>query len=445
MPASTSSAARLATAQLERAVGHPLALRRVPIESIHLDPANARAHPERNLQSIKGSLARFGQVEPLVILKSTGRIIGGNGRLVAMKSLGWAECDIVELDISDLEATALGIALNRTSELAEWDEDALASILAALKTEDALDGVGFDEREIDQIMRDAGMEVPSTVDDPGPQEPPLHPVTQRGDLWILGEHRLLCGDSTSDDDVARLMNGEKATLLATDPPYLVDYQGGNHPQSFVNKAEVKDKHWDDYVDPKTSVDFFASFLRVALSHCIERVPIYQWHATRRQVLVEEAWKANGLLVHQTIVWVKARKVLTRSHFMWQHEPCFYGWIEGNMPESDRRPPPNESTVWSIDQIGQQDGIHPTQKPLEIFERPIRFHTRAGELVLEPFSGSGSQLVAAHKLGRRCRAMEISPAFVDAAIERWQKASGEQAVLEGTTQTFAELKTERGAQ
>ncbi|MCC7014841.1 MAG: DNA modification methylase [Planctomycetes bacterium] len=432
------------TNALASAVGHTLAIRRVALTSLALDPANARLHPEHNIEAIKSSLARFGQVEPLVVLRATGRIIGGNGRLVAMKALGWTECDIVEVELSATEATALGIALNRTAELAEWDTAALAQLLGALRSENAIEGLGFDRVDIDALINEVALASKVCGEDPGPQTPPVTPTTRTGDLWLLGDHRLLCGDSTKSEDVARVMNGAKAALLATDPPYLVDYQGGNHPQSFANKAEVKDKHWDDYVDPQTSVDFFGSFLRVALPHCVERVPVYQWHATRRQSLVEVAWKQNGLLVHQTVVWVKARAVLTRSHYMWQHEPCFYGWVEGNMPEPDRRPPPAERTVWEIDQVGQQDGIHPTQKPLEIFERPIRFHTREGEIVLEPFSGSGTQIVAAERLHRRCHALEISPAFVDAAVRRWELLSGRAAVLENTRATFACVSTERGA-
>ncbi|MCC7014857.1 MAG: DNA modification methylase [Planctomycetes bacterium] len=429
-------------ASLSAAVGRQLAIRRAPLCELHMDPSNARHHPRRNLDAIQESLARFGQVEPLIILKSTGRVVGGNGRLAAMKAMGWEYADVVELDLTATEAAALAIALNRTAELAEWDDVNLPQILAALRTENALDGIGFNANEVDELLRDAGIEVPSTVDDPGPLEPPVKPVTQLGDVWELGDHRLMCGDSTSTDDVARLMNGEKATLLATDPPYLVGYQGGNHPQSWANKADVKDKHWDDYVDPTTGLEFFSAWLKAALPHCIERVPVYQWHATRRQVLVEEAWKRNGLLVHQTIIWVKSRPVLTRSLYMWQHEPCFVGWPEGFMPEPDRRPPPSERTVWQIDQVGQQDGIHPTQKALEIFARPIRFHTREGEVVLEPFSGSGTQIVAAESLRRRCRAMEISPPFVDAALRRWEQASGKKAVLAGTSKSIEALAVER---
>ncbi|GJM44074.1 MAG: methyltransferase [Gemmatimonadota bacterium] len=422
-----------------------LKIRRVPLTQLHLDPSNARSHPEQNLESIVASLSRFGQAEPLIVQKSTARIIGGNGRFVAMKKLGWTECDIVELEVDDLTATGLGIALNRTGELAAWDEPVLAKLLGDLRTENALDGVGFDTADIDALLDELSGDIePGDVDDAGPGEPPADPVSKVGDLWILGDHRLLCGDSTIEDDVARLLNGETATLMATDPPYLVDYSGGNHPQSWHNAETTRDKTWDDYVDPDASVTFFADFLRIALDHLTLEAPIYQWHATRRQSLVEAAWEQNGLLLHQTIVWVKARSVLTRSHFMWRSEPAFYGWRKGNQPGKTRRPPANQPNVWEIDQRGESDGIHPTQKPRTIFAWPMQWHTRPGETVYEPFSGSGTQIIAAEETRRRCCAMEISPQYVDVDITRWQQATGKQATLDGDGRTFDEIATERGA-
>jgi DNA modification methylase len=416
-----------------------LAVEMVPIQKLFPSPSNPR-HNEPGVPHVAASLRRFGWKQP-VVAKPSGEVIAGNTRLKAAQSLGMTEVPVVWFDGSEMDATAYSIADNRTHEFSTWDDEALAKLLSTLRTEDDLDGVGFTAAELDELVMsiDTG---PSNLVDPGAQVPPAQAVTRRGDLWILGRHRLLCGDSTSAEDMQRLMGEERAVLLATDPPYLVDYQGGNHPQSWANKPEVRDKHWDDYQDPTSGVEFFRKFLEVALRHCIERVPVYQWHATRRQVIVEEAWKANGLLVHQTIIWVKARAVLTRSHFMWKHEPCFYGWPEGSMPESDQRPPPSETTVWEIDQVGQQDGIHPTQKPLAIFERPMQFHTRQHELVLEPFSGSGSQLIAAERMGRRCNAMEISPAFVDAAIARWEKATGLKATLPDG-ETFEQTREARG--
>jgi DNA modification methylase len=442
------------TQELERATGRSLAIRRVAIDSLHPDPANARTHDERNLETIQGSLARFGQVEPLVVLKGSGRVIGGNGRLAAMKRLGWTQVDIVEVDLTAIDATALGIALNRSALLAGWDDAALADLLSTLRAEDALDGVGFTEFEIDELVNslDLGGQG-NLVEDPGAGEPPQKPVSRVGDLWLLGGHKLLCGDSTKAEDMARLMGQEKAHLLATDPPYLVNYDGTNHPAEHHIKAgrtagpgkEVGNKRWDDYQDPAASVEFYAGFLRVALAHCVERVPVLQWHATRRQALVEQAWEQNNLLVHQTIIWAKSRGVLTRSHYLWSHEPCFYGWVKGMMPEQGRRPATTATTVWQIDQTGEERPDHPTPKPLEVFSRPLGYHTRPNEICLEPFSGSGSQLIAAEGLKRRCFGMELAPAYVDVAVKRWEKATGQQAVLDGEGTSFTATAKARGVE
>ncbi|MCP3985472.1 MAG: DNA modification methylase, partial [bacterium] len=314
--------------------GANLEIRRVPVASLTLDPANARAHGAANLEAIASSLRRFGQAEPLVVRRETGVVIAGNGRLVAMKELGWSECDVVELDVDPMDATALAIALNRTAELAEWDEGTLARLLAQLQVEDGLDGVGFTVEEVALLLR---AQEPEVEEDEGPEELPERPVTDRGDLWILGDHRLLCGDSTSAEDMARLMGDDKAVLLATDPPYLVDY----------DNDDGAEDHWDAYTGDEAGVEFFLRFLRVALPHCRTDVPVYHWHAHRRQALVQAAWEKAGLLLHQQIIWTKARGTFGRSHFAWAHEPCFYGWPKGKMPAKERRPPASETTVWGI--------------------------------------------------------------------------------------------------
>ncbi len=405
-----------------------LTIRRVALDSLHLDPANARAHGESNLDAIEASLKRFGQAEPLVVHKETGRVIGGNGRLVAMRKLGWSECDVVEVGVDPIEATALGIALNRTAELAAWDEPALASLLEGLRTEDALTGVGFTDLDIDELLAELQAEVGTELDDPGPEEPPQDPVSRTGDLWILGDHRLLCGDSTVAEDMARLMGDAQAALLATDPPYLVDYQG---------------EGWDGFQGDDEGVAFYTRFLAACLLHCRPDAAVYQWHAHRRQALVQRAWGDSGLLVHQQIIWAKASGTFGRSHYMWQHEPCFYGWPQGKMPAKARRPEPSCTTVWQVDQVGQHDADHPTQKPVELFARPIQYHTLPGEVCLEPFSGSGTQLIAAEGLGRACHAMEKNPGYVDVAINRWERATGREAVLDGGGRPFAQVAEERG--
>lgn len=411
----------------------------VAVETLLPSPNNPRNNDDA-VAHVAASIQRFGFQQPIVA-KRSGEIVAGHTRWRAARKLNIETVPVVWFEGNDLDAVAYQIADNRTHEFASWDDDSLAKLLTTLRDEDSLAGVGFDEDDVARMIAELDNESKEVGDDSDVEVPKVV-CSNRGDLWLLGEHRLLCGDSTSEDDMARLMDGKRAVLLATDPPYLVDYKADNHPQAFDNDSKVKNKNWDAYVDPETSVKFFDDLLRVALKHCVERVPIYQWHATRRQSLVEQAWQKNGLLVHQTIIWSKARGVLTRSHFLWKHEPCFYGWIEGNMPEKDRRPDPSETTVWEIDQKGQNDGIHPTQKPLEIFERPIRYHTRRGEICLEPFSGSGSQIIAAERHGRRCFAMELSPEFVDADVMRWQKATGGQATLDGDGRTFDEVRAER---
>jgi DNA modification methylase len=413
----------------------------VPIGEVFCSPSNPRKNEEA-VPHVAASLRRFGWRQPLVALPS-GEVIAGNTRLKAAQSLGMAEVPVVRFEGGRLEATAYAIADNRTSEFAQWDQESLAALLKELDAEDALDGVGFDANDLDKLLRQLGQSPGDSLADPGAEEPPADPVTKPGDLWILGEHRLLCGDSTLPETFERLMDGQVAQLLATDPPYLVDYTAGNHPQSKVNRPETANKNWDAYKDPTTGVAFFDSFLKACLPHVAQDAAIYQWHATRRQSLVEQAWEQNELLVHQTLIWVKARGVLTRSMFMWRHEPCFMGWRQGHMPPKDRRPPPNQTTVWEIDQAGEDRPDHPTPKPLEIFTRPHEYHLKPGEIALEPFSGSGSQIMAAEKTGRRCFAVEQAPGFVDVAVRRWEKATGKRAVHAVTGEPFPAPQTATG--
>jgi DNA modification methylase len=366
-----------------------------------------RKNPRRNdkaVPRVARSIRTFGFTAPVIVWQSRGRLVAGHARIAALESILREEPTFVPRDApgvalvptrfveftDEAEASAYAIADNKLSEIAEWDEVALAEVLAEIRAldEKLLLETGFDSAEIDRLIREASG-TDTVGEDPGPTEPPLNPVSRLGQIYQLGPHRLMCGDSTKQDDVLLLMNGERAVLCATDPPYLVDYDGTNHPQSFERAQAGKDnnKHWDRYRDPKASVEFFSSFIRLAIKYAlVENPAFYQWHASKRQSLVEAAWADNALLLHQQLVWVKSRPILTRSHFMWQHEPCFYGWIEGRPPAL--RPPVGGecTTIWMIDQQGEQDGIHPTQKPLAIFERPISYHTGKGDLVYEPFSG-----------------------------------------------------------
>ena len=399
---------------------HPVALA-TPLAELRPSAWNPRTITDERFRNLCRSIEAdpdFLWRRP-ILAQADGTIYAGNMRYRAAEHLGLEVIPAIVEDVPDLLARER--ALRDNAQWGEWAEDELAALLRQLGQEDSdLDLLGFDERDLQALLR--RLEQQGGVTDPDAAPPvPESPTTRRGDLYVLGEHRLLCGDSTDPDDVARLMNGERASLMATDPPYLVDYDGSNRP-SKSGGSKRSDAHWDEYHGPESAVEFFLRFLQLGLEHLTPSAPIYQWHATRRQALVEEAWEQAGLLVHQSIIWVKTRGLPGRSHYMWQHEPCFYGWRQGKQPR--RRPPTSDTTVWHVSQLGEHDGVHLTQKPVELFRRPIQSHTRPGEICYEPFLGSGTQLIAAHQLGRRCFAMELEPAFVDVAVRRWEQFTGE---------------------
>jgi DNA modification methylase len=410
---------------------------RVPIDSVYEDPANTRLHGERNLESIVNSLRRWGQVEPLVVRKGDRRIIGGNGRHVAMKKLGWTECEIVEVDVTDSQAAALSIALNRTAELAEWDEQALATMLNSLQAEGFDVGdIGFDDAELAALLD--GLDIEPGGSDPDLEqdeipEPPAEPFTKRGDLWLLGEHRLLCGDCTNPEDVRRVMKGERAILFATDPPYLVDYDGTNHPTGSKSWADSYGITWDD---SSQGPELYDAFIQAALDHAtLPNAAIYIWHASKRQAMLEAVLTKHDILWHQQIIWAKDRPVMVRMHYRFGHEPCCYGWKRGNRPPrlagADM-----PSTVWALKGLYHDERPeHPTPKPLDCFGIPMRQHVEPGGLCYEPFSGSGTQIIAAEQLRRRCYSLEIEPRYVDVAVERWCRLTGKQAVRESDGAVF----------
>jgi DNA modification methylase len=221
--------------------------------------------------------------------------------------------------------------------------------------------------------------------------------------------------------------------MAPDPPYLVDYQGGQHPATQANggkAGEDPDKHWDTYIDHEHSVGFYVDFLRTALDHALTPdAAVYQWFGIMRTEVIWQSWREVGLLPHQVLIWLKSRSVLTYSHFMWNYEPFMYGWPQGHMPKA--KPSADAKAVWEIaSKIDDGAGsIHPTMKPVETIRRPIGYHTTPGGLIYEPFSGSGTALIAAEETGRTCYAMELSPAFVDVAVKRWETFTGQTATLE----------------
>ncbi len=415
-----------------------LAVEWVSIDRLHFNPANPR-HNEDAVPHVAASLRRFGWQQPLVA-RPSGEVIAGNTRLKAAQSLGMREVPVVRFKGSDLDATAYAIADNRTHEFATWDEPALAKLLDELRREDSLEGVGYDPADIDRLLAELDANAPREVDDQGPEEPPEKPVTRLGDLWTLGSHRLLCGDSTNAADVARLMAGEKAALLATDSPYAVGYDGMNRP-SHDGKPSGKD--WSALyheTDIKDLGAFLDGVYSACLPHVAEDAAMYLWFAHVQHPAIAATWERHDILFHQVLVWVKPCATFGHSYYRWRHEPCAFGWRRGHKPEHGNA---QLETVWEVDWDGKAriTTFHPTSKPPRLFEIPMEQHTKSGAIVLEPFNGSGSQLISAEKLGRRCRAIEIQPAFVDGTIARFEKATGMKATLDGNS--FERVKHERG--
>lgn len=419
-------------AELE--AGLTMAVEDIAVDTLAFDPANVRRHPERNLDAIKGSLARFGQQKPIVV-DARGVVVAGNGTLAAAKALGWRTVKAVRTNLIGAEATAFAIADNRTAELAEWDDAALREQLAAIAIEDEnlLAATGFDAKDLAEL--DCAVS-PKVTEDEMP-EVPEDPISKPGDLWALGRHRILCGDSTKPADVDRLLAGAKMDLLLTDPPYNVDYEGG---------TGMKIKN-DSMPDEK-----FRAFLKDALAPAFKALKPgaawYIWHADAGLpgVAFRYAVVELGQHIRQTLVWVKNALVMGRQDYQWQHEPCLYGaktpepaeltetvqrqhetalygWTEGaaHLWNSDRK----QTTVLYFDRPAKSED-HPTMKPVALFAYLMQNSSARDAAVYDPFMGSGTTLMAAEQLGRTAYGMELDPRFVDVIVRRWETLTGQKA-------------------
>jgi DNA modification methylase len=410
----------------------PSAIERWPIERLLPYAGNSRVHSDDQIAKLAASLAQFGWTVP-VLVDDRGVLIAGHGRLLAARRLGLSEVPVIRLGhLSDVEARAYRIADNKLTEIAGWDEEMLAAELDRLK-EDGFDlGLtGFDDAEIGRLLG-LGEEAAIEGEDQVP-EPPAEPITRPGDLWLLGKHRLLCGDATAATDVERLLDGARPLLMVTDPPYGVDYD-----PAWRNEAGVSVTQRTGRVSNDDRADW-----REAWALFPGDAP-YCWHAGVHARTVAESLEACGILIRAQIVWVKPRFVLGRGDYHWQHEPCFYAVRKG--ATGHWQGARDQSTVWQIAAVGEEDEatIHGTQKPVECMRRPIVNNSARGDLVYEPFAGSGATIIAAETIGRICLAMEIDPRYCDVIVERWQRFTGGKAVLDGGDRSFEDMKTVRAA-
>ena len=419
----------------------------VKVSDLNPAPYNPREISEGAYTGLKHSLEKFGYVGLIVVNKRNMRIVGGHQRYKILQEYDIESVKVIMVDLDEIEEQAMNLTLNNNEIGGEWTAS-LIPLIERLRKEASDDYINLRLKELRESVGDMGVENIGdgrTLPDDIP-EPPKETITKKGDLWILGDHRLLCGDSTTDEDVSRLMDGHKASLFATDPPYCVDYTGANRPNGGRDWSNVYHE-----IDIPDAIDFMRKFLTVGLKQIKEKTAVYMWHASKRRSDIEGLCKEIGVLIHQEIVWVKPCVILTFSFYSWRHEPCLLMWIKGHRPEykpknksigsvwtvdflrsGDPTTPEYHTDVWELDWEGKKrnPGIdHPTVKPTEVFAIPMRVHTIPGDICYEPFSGSGSQIIAGERLNRRVFAMEIEPVFCDVAVRRWEEFSGKKAARE----------------
>lgn len=411
-----------------------LSTRKIDISDLKPAPYNPRKDlkpGDAEYEKLAASIEAFGYLEPIVYNERTGNVISGHQRLKVLKAKGETRVDCVVVDFDPDTEKAANIALNKIS--GDWDFAKLADLLLELDSANFdLDLTGFGEDEVKQIMGwTPGFETPEEDFDPEEALEQAPTRVQRGQIWQCGKHRVMCGDSTSAEDVKRLMGGQKALLYATDPPYAVDYvekaRDMNKRGYVHSRATLSSDIEGDGLKAGQEEGLWREVFTLAAEHALEQnAAWYVWHGGSRAMLAMCNLLCEiGLLFHQTIVWRKNNFVIGRCDYQANSEACFYGWMKGNRPPFYGKK--NQTTVWDVARDTNKPD-HPTQKPVEVFTIPILNHTKENELVHDSFLGSGTTLIAAEQTGRVCYGMEISPRYCDVVLERWEKLTGGQASL-----------------
>ena len=391
-----------------------------PIERLLPYIRNARTHSEAQIAQIAASIAEFGFTAP-ILAGSDGVMVAGHGRLAAARKLGLSTVPVVVLEhLTPTQRRALVIANNKIAENAGWDEELLRLELAELQEADFdLALTGFDADELLEIMAGEETTTEGHTDEDAAPEVPVTPVSKPGDVWICGQHRLLCGDSTDAISYTLLMAGEKASMVFTDPPYGVNYANSAKDKlRGTNRPILNDNLGEDF-EP-----FLKAALTPMLAHC--QGAIYIAMSSSELDTLQAAFRAAGGKWSTFIIWAKNTFTLGRSDYQRQYEPILYGWPEGATRHwcGDR----DQGDVWHFNKPRVND-LHPTMKPVELVERAIRNSSRPGDVVLDPFGGSGTTLIAAEKSGRQARLIELDPKYCDVIVRRWQEYAGAQAVRE----------------
>lgn len=395
---------------------------------------------DKEYQKIKKSIETFGYVEPIIVNKDM-TVIGGHQRLKVLKELGYSEVECVIVNLNKNQEKALNIALNKIG--GEWDTEKLEELLLELKNSDFdLNVTGFDEDEINDIFSEYDNDIEEdNFDVKEALEEIEEPVSKSGDMFKLGNHILMCGDSTNKEQVARLMNNKEADLLLTDPPYNINVS---------NSKGMKIKN--DNLEKEKFIEFITNCLSNAKEHMKEGAVFYIWYADTSALEFYTALKNVDLQIRENLIWVKNKFILGRSDYHWRHEPCLYGWKDGkahyyvnNRKQSTVIDDSVDLNLMSIDEIKEyiqsliddstifyenkpeKDDLHPTMKPIKLIGKMIKNSSLPNQLVLDLFGGSGSTLIACEQLQRKCFMMEYDPKYCDVIIKRWEDFTGKKAI------------------
>ncbi len=388
----------------------PMSVELRPLDAVRPYANNPRQNDDA-VEAVAESIRRFGFRQPIVV-DADGVIVAGHTRFRAAQRLGLATVPVhVATDLTPDEVRAYRLADNKTAELASWDDAMLSIELDALRGA-GIDWtlLGFDEEELAKLLAPAGTE--GLTDPDAVPEKPADPITKPGDLWLLGKHRLLCGDSTSATDVARLLDGAIPSLMVTDPPYGVEYDPEWRMDAGLtgNTARMGKVMNDDRADWTEAWKLFPGDVA------------YVYHAGVFASTVQQSLERAGFAIRAQIIWAKDRLALSRGDYHWQHEPCWYAVREGG--KGHRTDDRTQTTLWSIPARDDAGHGHGTQKPVECMERPVRNHL--ADLVYEPFAGSGTTVIACERTGRTCMAMELDPGYCDVVVRRWEDFTGRKA-------------------
>jgi len=396
-----------------------------PVANLVPYARNSRTHSAAQVDKIAASIKEFGFLNPVIVDGENG-IIAGHGRILAAQKLGLETVPTIEAaHLTDAQRKAYIIADNRLALDAGWDDEMLRVELQDLDAVDFdLTLTGFDLDEIAALTADEPTE--GLTDEDAVPEVPEQPVTVEGDVWLLGRHKLMCGDSTRIDHLEKLCEGQLVDMWLTDPPYNVAYEGGTSEKLTIENDEMSN---DDFRQ------FLTESYTAANSVMKDGAVFYIWHADSEGYNFRGAAFDAGWKVRQCLIWKKSSLVMGRQDYHWIHEPCLYGWKEGaaHLWAADRK----QTTIMEFNKP-TRNGEHPTMKPVELFEYQMLNNTKGSDLVLDSFAGSGTIAIACEKHGRCARMMELDPKYCDVIIKRWQDFTGQQATHEESGKTYAEL-------